>query len=147
MAKPAKEEIEKKTTVAKSAKKADKAAKIVKAEKPAKAVKETKVKKVAEKATKSVKEVTEVVEAPVKVAKKAKKSAKNEDTGSVSFQIENFTVKIKSLTKHLQSHIHDFDSRRGLLIMVGKRRRLLNYLKKNDIVEYEKAVKTLKLKA
>jgi len=146
MAKSEKEVKEKKTTVAKSAKKADKVAKTPNppaggAKTAVKAVKETKVKKVA-----PVKETKIIEEAPVKAVKKSKKVT-NEDTGSVSFQIENFTAKIKSLTKHLQEHSHDFDSRRGLLIMVGKRRRLLNYLKKNDMVEYEKAVKALKLKA
>ncbi|MCX6809260.1 MAG: 30S ribosomal protein S15 [Candidatus Berkelbacteria bacterium] len=93
----------------------------------------------AEKPVKPVKEAKEL--------KKAKKSSKNEDTGSVGFQVNNFTQKIISLTKHLKSHAQDFDSRRGLLIMVGKRRRLLNYIKKNDPAEYEKIVKVLKLKA
>lgn len=96
--------------------------------------------------------VAEEVEKPVvkqaKIAKKTiKKVAPGVDTGSVEFQISNFSDKIKSLAKHLKTHIHDFDSRRGLLIMVGKRRRLLNYIKKNDPAEYEKAVKSLKLKA
>lgn len=83
-----------------------------------------------------------------KKAKTVKKSVKKpaEDTGSVDFQIQNFSQKINSLVKHLKSHPHDFDSRRGLLIMVGKRRRLLNYVKKNDQAKYEKLVGNLKLK-
>lgn len=76
-----------------------------------------------------------------------KKPAKAvEDTGSVDFQINNFTQKINTLAKHLKLHPHDFDSRRGLLIMVGKRRRLLNYVKKTDMVKYEKLSAQLKLR-
>ena len=90
--------------------------------------------------------------APAKKAvsvKKAivKKPAKAvEDTGSVDFQINNFTQKINTLAKHLKLHPHDFDSRRGLLIMVGKRRRLLNYVKKTDAEKYEKLSAQLKLR-
>jgi len=76
--------------------------------------------------------------------KKAARRAK--DTGSVDFQIKNFSEKIEVLSKHLKSHPHDFDSRRGLLIMVGKRRRLLNYVKKTDQAKYEKLVGNLKLR-
>jgi len=78
--------------------------------------------------------------------KKPTKTAAGKDTGSVEFQIDNFTKKITSLAKHLKAHPHDFDSRRGLLIMVGKRRRLLNYVKKTDPERYEKLSKSLKLK-
>lgn len=81
-----------------------------------------------------------------KEPKKMKPQSK-EDTGSVDFQINNFSGKIKLLAKHLKTHIHDFDSRRGLLIMVGKRRRLMNYLKKSDLAKYEEMSKALKLKA
>lgn len=130
-----------KKAVVKAGKKADKAVKVAKT-----SVVATKPIKEAKKAVSNIEKTKVAVEEPAKAPKKAKKEV-SEDTGSVSFQIENFTAKIKSLTKHLQEHIHDFDSRRGLLIMVGKRRRLLNYLKKNDAVEYEKAVKKLKLKA
>jgi len=77
---------------------------------------------------------------------KSSKTAKTEDTGSVSFQVKNFTDKITALTKHLQEHKHDYDSRRGLLIMVGKRRRLLNYVKKTDTAKYEEIAGKLKLK-
>jgi len=115
----------KKTAVKKEVKKTP-----VKAEK---AVKESKV----------AKETAKVKEKPLKAAKKESK----EDTGSVDFQINNFSDKIKLLAKHLKTHPHDFDSRRGLLIMVGKRRRLLNYLKKSDFAKYEEVSKSLKLKA
>lgn len=68
------------------------------------------------------------------------------DTGSAEVQVVLLTLKIKELAKHLKKHSKDSDSRRGLLIMVGKRRRLLNYLKKNDIKTYEKLIKDLGLK-
>lgn len=68
------------------------------------------------------------------------------DTGSAEVQVVLLTEKIKELAKHLKKHSKDSDSRRGLLIMVGKRRRLLNYLKKNDIKIYEKLIKDLGLK-
>lgn len=76
----------------------------------------------------------------------AKRQRKGKDTGSVEVQIDNFTVKIKSLIKHLKKHNGDNDSRRGLLIMVGKRRRLLNYIKKSDPKRYAKVISKLKLK-
>ena len=87
-------------------------------------------------------------ETEIKQVKEVKKpkTAKKEDTGSVDFQVKNFTDKITLLTKHLQEHKHDYDSRRGLLIMVGKRRRLLNYIKKSDQAKYETLAGKLKLK-
>lgn len=99
----------------------------------------------------AVKEEKAVKPAEVKAAKKVKtkrtpKRPANPDTGSVDFQIKNFSDKIATLAKHLKEHTHDFDSRRGLLIMVGKRRRLLNYVKKSEPEKYVELVKTLKLK-
>lgn len=91
------------------------------------------------------KEVTKEKEIKEVKPSKTSKIAK-EDTGSVSFQVKNFTDKITQLTKHLQEHKHDYDSRRGLLIMVGKRRRLLNYVKKTDLPKYEELSGKLKLK-
>lgn len=69
-----------------------------------------------------------------------------DDTGSVEVQVAVLTKKISELTKHLKAHKKDFDSRRGLLLMVGKRRRLLNYLKKSDEKKYEKLIKDLGLR-
>lgn len=92
----------------------------------------------------NIKETKEDQTKQAKPSKAAKVA--NQDTGSVSFQVKNFTDKITQLTKHLQEHKHDFDSRRGLLIMVGKRRRLLNYIKKSDLPKYEELVGKLKLK-
>ena len=69
-----------------------------------------------------------------------------EDTGSTEVQIAILTKKIYDLTKHLKEHRKDFDSRRGLLMMVGKRRRLLNYLKKNNDERYQKLIADLGLR-
>ena len=68
------------------------------------------------------------------------------DTGSTEVQVALLTEKIMELAKHLKKHTKDADSRRGLLIMVGKRRKLLTYLKKNDLKKYEKLIKDLGLK-
>lgn len=68
------------------------------------------------------------------------------DTGSTEVQIVLLTEKIMDLAKHLKKHNKDSDSRRGLLIMVGKRRRLLNYLRKSDPKTYPKLIKDLGLK-
>ena len=68
------------------------------------------------------------------------------DTGSPEVQISIFTKQIQDLTKHLQTHKKDEHSRRGLLKMVGKRRRLLDYLQKNDAKRYETILKKLNLR-
>lgn len=61
---------------------------------------------------------------------------KTTDTGSPESQIALFTYRIAHLTEHLKTHKHDYASRLGLLKLVGKRRRLLDYLIKNDIARY-----------
>lgn len=68
------------------------------------------------------------------------------DTGSPQVQIALLTAEIEDLTKHLQSHKKDFSSRRGLLKKVGQRRRLMKYLKKDNLDAYEKLIKALKIK-
>lgn len=68
------------------------------------------------------------------------------DTGSPEVQIGIFTRKIQELTTHLQAHKKDEHSRRGLLKMVGKRRRLLDYLNKSDQKRYETILKKLNLR-
>jgi small subunit ribosomal protein S15 len=73
------------------------------------------------------------------------KTHKN-DTGSPEVQIGIFTEQIKHLTKHLQEHKKDEHSRRGLLKMVSKRRRLLDYLNKNDRARYQDILKKLDLR-
>lgn len=69
------------------------------------------------------------------------------DTGSPEVQIALFTEKIAELTKHLRAHKKDFHSRRGLLGMVSKRRRLLTYLAREDPKRYEVVAKKFKLSA
>jgi small subunit ribosomal protein S15 len=68
------------------------------------------------------------------------------DTGSPEVQIAILTARIKQLTEHLKEHSHDNHSRRGLLKMVGKRRKLLDYLKKKDIERYRAIVAKLGLR-
>ena len=67
------------------------------------------------------------------------------DTGSPEVQIALLTAKVKKLTKHLKEHKKDVHSRRGLLAMVSKRRRLLAYLLKKDEGRYKKIINKLKL--
>ena len=67
------------------------------------------------------------------------------DTGSPEVQVALLTVKIKELTKHLQKHRKDNHSRRGLLKMVSKRRRLLNYLRRKDLDRYRRLITSLGL--
>lgn len=66
------------------------------------------------------------------------------DTGSSEVQIGILTREINELVRHLKRHKHDFSSRRGLLRKVARRRKLLNYLKREDPKKYEKVVKRLK---
>ena len=65
------------------------------------------------------------------------------DTGSPEVQIAILTARINELTEHLRVHKHDNHSRRGLLIMVGKRRNLLDYLQKKDINRYRACIAKL----
>jgi small subunit ribosomal protein S15 len=69
------------------------------------------------------------------------------DTGSPEVQVALLTTKIATLTEHLKLHKHDNHSRRGLLIMVGKRRRLLNYLAAKDITRYRELVGRLGIRS
>lgn len=70
----------------------------------------------------------------------------SKDTGSPVVQIALLTERINVLTEHFKLHKKDFHSRRGLLSLVGKRRRLLNYLKKTDIKKYEDLLTKLDLR-
>jgi small subunit ribosomal protein S15 len=76
----------------------------------------------------------------------AKYKTHDSDTGSSQVQIAILTEEIKELTRHLKTHKKDFSSRRGLLKKVAERRRLLSYLRREDIKAYEGLVKDLKLK-
>ncbi|MEM9683924.1 MAG: 30S ribosomal protein S15 [Pseudomonadota bacterium] len=69
-----------------------------------------------------------------------------EDTGSAPVQIAVLSERIKNLTEHMQTHKKDFHSRRGLLVMVGQRRRLLDYVKNKDQAKYEALIKSLGLR-
>lgn len=68
------------------------------------------------------------------------------DTGSAEVQIALLTERINELTEHLKVHIHDEHSRRGLLIMVGKRKRLLKYLESKDVERYRDIISKLNLR-
>lgn len=68
------------------------------------------------------------------------------DTGSADVQIALLTERINHLTEHFQKNVKDHSSRRGLLMMVGQRRRLLDYLRKTDIRRYQAITKKLKLR-
>lgn len=72
-------------------------------------------------------------------------AVKKGDTGSPEVQIALLTAQIKTLTKHLKLHKKDVHSKRGLLSMVSKRRRLLNYLQEKDKTRYKKLIEKLKL--
>jgi small subunit ribosomal protein S15 len=68
------------------------------------------------------------------------------DTGSPEVQVALLTKRINELTEHLKMHKHDHHSRRGLLLMVGRRRRLLKYLQKEDINRYRQLIERLGLR-
>lgn len=68
------------------------------------------------------------------------------DTGSPEVQVAMLTQRIIDLTEHLKMHKHDHHSRRGLLLLVGRRRRLLNYLAKTDITRYRSLIERLGLR-
>ena len=68
------------------------------------------------------------------------------DSGSVEVQSAIITKQLNNLTEHLKTHKKDFSSRRGLLILVGKRRRLLDYLKASDVKRYEVLIKKLDIR-
>jgi len=68
------------------------------------------------------------------------------DTGSIEVQCAIITAQIDNLTEHLKTHKKDFSSRRGLLILVGKRRRLLDYLKGADAKRYDALIKKLDIR-
>ena len=70
----------------------------------------------------------------------------NGDTGSADVQIALLTTRINHLTEHLQSNKKDHSSRRGLRMMVGQRRRLLDYLQTTDLARYQTVTKKLKLR-
>ena len=87
-----------------------------------------------------------VKKSPEKKTLVEKYQAHAKDTGSIDVQVALLTQRIGELVLHLETHKKDLDSKRGLLIMVGKRRRLLNYLKKSNVKDYDKLIKDLGLR-
>ncbi|MDY0295670.1 MAG: 30S ribosomal protein S15 [Acholeplasmataceae bacterium] len=73
-------------------------------------------------------------------------ATKEGDTGSPEVQIAVLTEQINQLNGHLQVHQHDFHSRRGLYLMIGQRRRLLNYLRNSDVTRYQTLISKLGLR-
>ena len=68
------------------------------------------------------------------------------DSGSVYSQVALFTERVKHLTAHLKENRKDYSTQRSLQLMVGKRRKLLDYLKRKNILEYRELIKELKLR-
>ena len=73
-------------------------------------------------------------------------ATKEGDTGSPEVQVAILTKRIENLSEHMKEHKHDFASRRGLLMMVSKRRKLLSYLKNKDEARYKKIISELGLR-
>ena len=76
----------------------------------------------------------------------AEYGANDADTGSAEVQVAMLSRRISDLTEHLKTHKHDHHSRRGLLLLVGQRRRLLNYLAQTDINRYRTVIERLGLR-
>ena len=83
-------------------------------------------------------------ERKAELVKEFGKNVKN--TGATEVQIAILTDEINNLTEHLKENKHDYHSKRGLLMKVGKRRSLLDYLKKNNVVSYREVIKKLNLR-
>ena len=73
-------------------------------------------------------------------------AVKKDDTGSPEVQVAILSERITNLTEHLKTHNKDFHSRRGLLMMVGRRRQLLDYVKSKQVTRYEDLIKRLGLR-
>mgnify|MGYP001435155899 FL=1 len=80
------------------------------------------------------------------VKKKEKVDSKKQNTGGSEFQITVFTNRIKNLTEHLKSNKKDHNTRRGLMRLVGKRKKLLSYVKDKSNERYESVIKSLGLR-
>jgi small subunit ribosomal protein S15 len=86
------------------------------------------------------------LEADVKTKIMKEHATTEGDTGSPEVQVAMLTQRIKDLTEHLKVHKHDHHSRRGLLLLVGRRKRLLGYLQKTDIQRYRALLERLGLR-
>jgi small subunit ribosomal protein S15 len=89
---------------------------------------------------------TRNMSAPDKTGIIAQFRINEKDTGSSEVQIALLTARIKHLTEHLRAHAKDFHSRRGLIAMTSRRRKLLDYLKNNELDKYTEIVKSLGLR-
>jgi small subunit ribosomal protein S15 len=87
-----------------------------------------------------------MIDSSVKAAIKQEYQQHEKDTGSVEVQVALLTKRIAELTSHLQVHKGDHNSRRGLIVMVSKRRRLLDYLRDEDLGRYQKLIERLGLR-
>jgi len=79
-------------------------------------------------------------------AKLVKEFGKDKGCGATESQIAILTYEINDLTEHLKEHKHDFHSKRGLMMKVGKRKSLLAYLKENDVKSYRETIKKLNIR-
>lgn len=86
------------------------------------------------------------MDAATKASIKDEYKVHDRDTGSVEVQVALLSARINELTAHLQNHKKDHSSRRGLIILVSKRRRLLDYLAKKDVARYQKLIERLGLR-
>lgn len=86
------------------------------------------------------------LDAAIKQEIMAEYATREGDTGSPEVQVAMLTRRIRDLTEHLRTHKHDHHSRRGLLILVGQRRRLLQYLQRTDITRYRTLIERLGLR-
>ena len=86
------------------------------------------------------------VESELKAKLAAEHGRHGTDTGSPEVQVAIFTERILQLTEHLRTHKKDHHSRRGLMLLVGKRRRLLNYLGRQDVSRYRALISKLGLR-
>jgi len=87
-----------------------------------------------------------MITAEKKAAVMAEHGRHKGDSGSADVQIALLTARIKEIAEHLRTHRHDFHSRRGLVMMVGKRNRLLRYLARTDRERYQALIKRLGLR-
>jgi small subunit ribosomal protein S15 len=86
------------------------------------------------------------MESSVKAAIKQEYQQHEKDTGSVEVQVALLSKRISDLTSHFQAHKGDHNSRRGLIVMVSKRRRLLDYIRNTDLSRYQKLIERLGLR-
>jgi len=93
-----------------------------------------------------VKDITMSITAERRTEVIAEYATAANDTGSPEVQVAILSERIANLTEHLKTHAKDFHSRRGLLVLVGQRRSLLDYLKRKNVKRYEDLISRLKLR-